>query len=424
MKNWAGNFTFYPKKIFSPKSEEELSLIVKDAIKNQQLIRVRGSSHSWTKLIESDQIFIDLDNFQGVTDVNVKGSLITARSGTRIFLFGEEAFRYKLAMENQGDINLQSIAGATSTGTHGTGVTLRSIANQIEKLKIITGNNELLTIDHDHPWFNAVRLSLGSLGIITELTFKLMPAYKLKVETFPENFNDSLLQFSERLSKHRHFEMFYFPVGDWAITKTMDITDSPIDRPSALNSMSESFFENWLFTQLNRLASMSGKYRMIDKLMKKFVSYQTKTDWSHRIFPSLRDFKFMEMEYNIPQESFIPAMEEIRLNIKKHNFQTLFPIEIRFVKNDNLWLSPAYQRDSVYFAIHTYISEDYKPYFHCMEEIFRKYGGRPHWGKWHSLKAQELKELYPKFDNFFDVRKACDPQGIFLNNHLKDLFGI
>lgn len=424
MKNWAGSFEFFPTTIFSPKNEDEVHDIIKLALKNRQLIRVRGSSHSWTKLIESEQIFVDLDNMQGILEIDDNQNAVTAKAGTKLAFFGEEAFSHRLTMENQGDINKQSIAGATSTGTHGTGVNLCSMPNQIIKLKFINGKNEVVIIDQNHPWFDAARLALGSFGILTELTFQLVPAYKLKVETFPENFNESLSSFSKRISKHRHLEMFYFPISDWAMTKTMDITDDPVDNISMLTSFNETFLENWLYTQLNRLASRTGGYKYYDRLIKTFVSPKTKVDWSHRAFPSNRNFKFMEMEYAIPLENFSSVVNEIRGSIKKYQFKTLFPIEIRFVKNDNLWLSPAYKRDCVYFAIHTYISEDFTPYFLCMEKIFKKYNGRPHWGKWHSLKANDFKKLYPKFDDFLEIRKSCDPGGIFLNNHLKDLFGI
>lgn len=424
MKNWAGNLNFNPQKVFSPTSSQEVQSAVKEAIQNNKYLRLIGSGHSWTGLIASDEYFMNLDKMQGLISVDKDKSLIRAMAGTKLYLFGDIGYANNLAMENQGDINLQSIAGATSTGTHGTGITLQSVANQISALTLINGLGEEVTIDEHHPDFNAARLSLGSLGVITDLTFKLKPSYKLKVETFAESFDESLAAFDERIKNNRHLEMFYFPVGDWSLTKFMNLTDETPTPKTMMSAINEKVLENWLYTQLNRVASSTGRYKLIDKIMRGFVSREVKVNWSHLAFPTERSFRFMEMEYNLPYKYFREAMAEIREAIKTNKFQTLFPIEIRFVKGDDLWLSPAYQRDSVYFAVHTYISEDYKPYFDCMEKIFRKYQGRPHWGKMHTQTKTELESTYPKFQDFLKVREKYDPKRIFLNPHLRTIFGL
>lgn len=424
MKNWAGNLVFEPSEVITPDSVEEIKSAVKKAAQLKKKIRTRGTGHSWTGLIATNEIYLHLDKLQGVIEVDQTQNSIKAYAGTKLFLFGEEAFKAKLAMENQGDINKQSIAGATSTGTHGTGLTLQSVANQISAMTIINARGEEIHIDKHSPYFQAARLSLGSLGIISDMTFRLTKAYKLKENSFAEDFNQSLDKFQERLKSNRHLEMFYFPVGDWSLTKMMNISQEEPSSKNLLHTANEIVLENWLYTQLNRIASSTGRYKLIDKIMRTFVSPKEKVDWSHRAFPTERSFKFMEMEYNLPLEKFQSVMEEVRAAIKKHNFQTLFPIEIRFVKADELWLSPAYQRDSVYLAVHTYISENYRPYFDCMEEIFQRHGGRPHWGKWHTMKKEKLKEVYPRFEEFLSVRKEFDPDGIFLNDHLKEIFGL
>lgn len=424
MKNWAGNLAFSPSEISTPDSVEKIKSAVKEAVRLKKKIRIRGTGHSWTGLIATNDIFLHLDNLQGVIDVNPSKKMVKAYAGTKLHLFGEEAFKSGLAMENQGDINKQSIAGATSTGTHGTGVTLQSVANQIAAMTIINSRGEEVHIDEKSPYFQAARLSLGSLGIISDMTFKLSDAYKLKENSFAEDFSQSLIKYQERLKSNRHLEMFYFPVGDWSLTKMMNISNEEPTSRNVLHTLNEIVLENWLYTQLNRIASTTGRYKMIDKIMRTFVSPKQNVDWSHRAFPTERSFKFMEMEYNLPIEKFETVMEEVRAAIKKNNFQTLFPIEIRFVKADPLWLSPAYERDSVYLAVHTYISENYRPYFDCMEEIFQRHGGRPHWGKWHTMKKDKLKLVYPKLEEFLKVRKEFDPDEMFLNDHLKEIFGL
>ncbi len=424
MKNWAQNLDFTPSKIFSPKSVEDIKSAILTSRKEGRTLRMRGSAHSWTGLIETNQHYLHLDELQGVIDVKPEQKIVKAWAGTKLSLFGEEAFKHKLSMENQGDINKQSIAGATSTGTHGTGINLQSVANQISSLTIINANGEEVVVDETSPHFNAARLSLGSFGVVSDMTFKLTEAYKLEVKTFSEDFEQSLKEFDSRLKNNRHLEMFYFPVGKWSLTKLMNKTEAPVTNKGPLHKLNEVVIENWLYTQLNRVASSTGQYKLIDKLMRTFVSPETKVDWSHRAFPTERSFKFMEMEYNLPVEKFIPVMKEMTAAIDKHGFQTLFPIEIRFVKKDNIWISPAFERDSVYFAIHTYISEDYRPYFDCMEEILQRHEGRPHWGKWHTMDYKKLNRVYPKLNDFLESRKVFDPDGLFLNDHLKKIFGL
>jgi FAD-linked oxidoreductase len=424
MKNWAGNLVFDPSEVITPGSVEEIKAAVKKASLNKKKIRTRGTGHSWTGLITTQDIFLHLDKLQGVLEVNKANKTIKAYAGTKLFVFGEEAFKSNLAMENQGDINKQSIAGATSTGTHGTGISLQSVANQIEAMTIINSQGEEIRVDMNSPYFQAARLSLGSLGIISDMTFKLSDAYKLKEKSFAEDFSQSLKEFRTRLKSNRHLEMFYFPVGDWSLTKMMNISAEEPSSKNFLHALNEVILENWLYTQLNRIASTTGRYKLIDKIMRTFVSPKENVDWSHRAFPTERSFKFMEMEYNLPVEKFEVVMDEVRKAIRKNKFQTLFPIEIRFVKADPLWLSPAYERDSVYLAVHTYISEDYRPYFDCMEEIFQRHEGRPHWGKWHTMKKEKFKAVYPRFEDFLAVRKEFDPEGMFLNDHLKEIFGL
>lgn len=425
MKNWAGNFSFTPKNIFAPKNITELQDIIKKAAKEKNTIRFRGSGHSWAKLIETDDIFLHLDHMQGMIDCDHETKRLKVLAGTKLHQLGNIAYSQGLAMPNQGDINKQSIAGATSTGTHGTGLGLQSISNQIHDLTLILANGEKISINENDPeLFYSARLGLGALGVMAETTLQLIPAYKLKVATFVEEMNSSLKVLNQRIKQHRHVEMFYFPLGDWSIVKIMDPTDEADQKKSLFEKLNEVIVENWSYEMLNIIAGKTGQYKKLDSFMRKFCSPLNRVGWSHDIFPTQRSLKFMEMEYNIPLEHFEEAFAEIKATIKASNFQTLFPIEIRFVKGDSLWLSPASGRDSVYFAIHTYITEDYRPYFLSMETIFKKYQGRPHWGKWHNLGIKELEQVYPKFHDFRKLRERLDPQGVFLNSHLKHLLGI
>jgi FAD-linked oxidoreductase len=423
MKNWAGNIQFEPAHVHAPTSTQEAQTIIKKAINEKKKIRMRGTGHSWTGLIETNDSFFHLDNMQGILSVDQNKKLITAKAGTKLSLFGEEAFKHKMALPNQGDINHQSLAGALSTGTHGTGITLQSAANQIHGMTLITGTGEILTIDEEKnpEMIKAFSVSMGSTGLITEATIKMRDAYKLMVETFAEDMDVSLQKFSSRLHSNRHLEMFYFPVGDWSMVKLMNETNEK-ETTTGINKVMDEFLENWLYEGFNILAGKTGSYKKVDAFMRRFVSPKTSVNWSHRAFPTARTIRFMEMEYNLPVEKFEEVFAEMKACIKKNNFQTLFPIEIRFVKSDDLWLSPAYKRDSVYFAVHTYVTENYRPYFEEMQKIFTRHGGRPHWGKWHNQTSKYFETVYPKWHEFLKLRSELDPHGTWLNNHLATVF--
>lgn len=422
MKNWAGNLTFNPKTVYSPQTKKEIQDSVLETLSQKRTLRTRGSGHSWTELIVSQDNYLHLDRYQGILHIDKDKKQITAKTGTKLALFGQEGFSAGLALPNQGDIDRQSLAGALSTGTHGTGLELQSMANQIVAMKFINGKGEEVFLDSSSPDFDGAKVTLGSLGIATEMTIQMEDSYRLKVESFPEKMDEALLHFEERLKKNRHLEMFFFPLGNWTITKMMNKTSEECIKRGVLHKLNETVVENWLYTQMNRIAGITGFYNGIDHVMQKCVSRTRLIDWSHRAFPTPRDFKFKEMEYAIPVQEFKNALKEIIKKIKERNFKTLMPIEIRFVKQDSLWLSPCYQRDCVYFAFHTYISEDHREYFKEMETILRNYGGRPHWGKMHSLKARDLAESYPRFNDFLRLREKCDPQNVFLNRHLLDIF--
>lgn len=422
MKNWAGNLSFTPKTIYAPKSIDEIQEAVSQTIEANRTIRTRGSGHSWTGLISSNENYLHLDNFQGITQVDLEQKVISAKAGTKLSHFGPEAFKHKLALENQGDIDKQSLAGALSTGTHGTGLNLRSMANQIKSISFINGNAEEITVDESSTDFNGSRLTLGALGIVTNIAVQMEDAYKLKVDVFPESINSALEKIEERLKNNRHLEMFYFPVGGWSLTKIMNKTNEDCSHRGIFYKLNEVVVENWLYIQMNRLGRVTNGYKMIDKIMQKCVSHTTLKDWSYQAFPTQRDFKFKEMEYAVPVEKFKEVFEALTKKIKEKNFQTLMPIEIRFVKKDVLWLSPAYERDCVYFAIHTYITEDHREYFKAMEEILQSFGGRPHWGKMHSMQRADFEKAYPRFNDFVNLREKFDPKGVFLNQHLLDIF--
>jgi FAD-linked oxidoreductase len=421
MKNWSGCLEFHPEHIYTPQSEEDIIHSIELARSQKKSLRPIGSGHSWTSLFNTDEYLLDLSEYSGMTQVESEFHRMTFKSGTKMSKVTDLLLEHQLSLENQGDINSQAIAGALSTGTHGTGEKLCSMANQMHQFKLITAGGEVKTI-HKHQTpelFQAAAVSMGLMGIVSEIEVQAMPLYQLQAETEAVHFSEILPQLDQLVRDNRHFELFYFPIGDWALMKRANITQKSVAKKSLLKRAShylnDVLIENALFELANQLAHKTNRYHAVDKMMRKFVSKTSKIDYAQNIFPTQRSVKFMEMEYNVDRNDFARVLNEIQALLKTANMLTLFPIEIRFVASDNLWLSPAYQRESVYFAIHTYIEEEYLEYFKAMESIFKRYQGRPHWGKWHSLKSEDLQKVYPRYNDFLSLRRELDPQGVFVH---------
>jgi FAD/FMN-containing dehydrogenase len=263
------------------------------------------------------------------------------------------------------------------------------------------------------------------LGIITKLTLRVEQTYRLHYQARREALADCLSHLEEYKQNNRHFEFFCFPYGDWAQVKFANQSYQAAHKQNIWRKFNELVIENGAFWLLSEACRFVPKLSQpVSRLCGQLISRVDEINHSHRIFATPRMVRFHSMEYNIPAEHFVPALEEIRACIAQEQFQVHFPIECRFVKADDIWLSPAYQRDSAYIAVHTYKGMPYHDYFRAIEEILLRYEGRPHWGKLHTLKAEQLAERYPKWDDFLQLRAELDPQGIFLNDYLRTLFGI
>lgn len=424
-KNWSESVTCNPSAIHYPTTQDEIIQIVKTCHSNNLHIRVVGSGHSFTPVVKTDQILISLDNYQGIENIDPENHQATVLAGTKIKSLSEALFEHNLAQENLGDIDVQSIAGAISTGTHGSGVNLGTIATQVIAITLMTADGNVVECSPtQHPdIFKAAQISLGSLGIISKLTLQLVPAYKLDYRWQKESLQNCLDNLDQYKSDNRNFEFFWIPHTDTVLAKFMNITDKEPKSRNLFRKFNENILENavlWLLSAANRLRPAMSK--TISRIMAALVSSGSDVQYSHRIFATVRRVKFQEMEYNLPAENFIPALKEIQATISDNNIQVHFPIECRFVRADDIYLSPAYGRDSAYIAVHMFKGMEYQDFFTKMEEIFKKYEGRPHWGKMHHRTATELKALYPKWADFQAVRQKLDPDGLFLNDHLKQIF--
>lgn len=425
MKNWSGNQSWSPEKVFYPQSEDEIVEIVKQALETKKKVRVIGSGHSFTALCVTYHFLISLDKFQGLLSTNNENLQVTVKAGTKLNNLNEILALEGLALPNMGDINVQSVAGAISTGTHGTGSTFGNMSTQVTALKFVNGLGELVTCsEHENKsLFKAAQVSLGALGILTEITLQCVPSYTLEMRMDRELLDDVLLSYTKDNLDNRNYEFFWFPNSPYVMTKRSNLTTAPPDKSSFKAYFNEMVMENYAFKLMCELAyRFPSKTHQISNFTGKTVSSHIKISESHNVFSTPRIVLFNEMEYNVPLAAYADVKKDIVSWINKNNKNVMFPIENRFVAGDDIYLSPAYQRDSAYIAVHVYQKKDYKPYFQALETIFKAYNGRPHWGKMHTLDAAEIESRYPKFNDFKNIREAQDPNGVFLSPYLQELF--
>jgi FAD-linked oxidoreductase len=426
-RNWVGYEGCSPARYLEPEDTAAMSALLHQAAADGHSVRVAGSGHSFTPLVPTDGVLVSLDRYHGILAADRDTGLVTMRAGTKLHELGPALRAQGLALENQGDIDRQSIAGAVGTGTHGTGIRFGSISSQVRgvKLMIATGEEIQATPRDDLDLFEAARVAFGSLGIMTEVTLQAVPAFNLKLTRGRMDVEDALAQADRLNAEHRHFEFFWFPHQNLCATKLLDDTDEKEPERDAVNYVNDVLIENATFGTLCRLVRLMPRLApSVSRLIAKTLGPGTDVNRSYRLFSTVRTVRFQEMEYAVPAANGADALRELRAYIESKKVLVNFPIEYRWVKGDSIWLSPDYGRDSVHLSVHQFQGMPWRPFFDAAEAILRNHGGRPHWGKWHSLGARELEKLYPRWDDFLALREQLDPEGRFLNPHLRRLFGL
>ncbi|WP_425440553.1 D-arabinono-1,4-lactone oxidase [Planifilum fimeticola] len=424
--NWSGSVRFRPKRVLYPASVEDVARIIREAADEGKQIRVVGSGHSFTPLVPTD-ILLSLDRLRGLEAVDKERRLVTVRAGTKLKELGKLLHGHGLAQENLGDINAQSIAGAISTGTHGTGMNFGILSTQAAALTLVNARGEVVECspDRNPELFKAAQVSLGALGVIVRVTLRVLPRYRLHYRSGRMSLTECLNHLDRYRREHRHFEFYWFPHTDQVQVKFMDETDRAATAGGLWSRFSKWFLENGAFWLLSETARRFPRLcPSISRLSARGVPAVEEVGDSHRLFATPRLVRFNEMEYALPAEKLAEVVREIRETIQRRRFAVHFPIECRYVKGDDIWLSPAYGRDTAFVAVHMYRGMPHEAYFSAVEAIFRRHGGRPHWGKMHSLTAEELSRLYPRWNDFCRIRGEQDPEGRFLNSHLRTLFGV
>ena len=433
--NWSGWVKAWPRQLATPASEEEVAKIIRDA---QGPVRVAGRGHSFTPLVESDGTILTLFGLSGVVDHDPESMIARIRAGTTIRDLGPALFEHGLALVNQGDIDRQTLAGAVGTGTHGTGGGLGSLSAGVKAFRLVTASGEVMSCSRteNSAVFDAGRVSFGSLGVMTEITMQCAKTYALEETGGRMPIAEALDRAEALRDEGRHFEFFWFPFADQALIKFLKETDKEPRprrrRPDGEMSRDDKIMQlacdvarafPFLRGPLQRLLTSSSGSRYSSGSINGIEGQSAKVRWSHDAFPSDRNVRFNEMEYAVPAEKGPDCIREVGEHMRKCGINFLFPLEFRYVAGDDAWLSPFYRRDSVTISVHQYHRQPYRALFAGVEDIFRRYEGRPHWGKLHTCGAKEFEALYPKWDDFQAVRRRLDPAGKFLNDHLRHVFG-
>lgn len=421
-RNWAGNVTAHPRQILRPHSEAEVQQIVLDAATQGLKVRAVGSGHSFTAAAATDDLLLSLENIGGVRHYDPATGHVTVGAGTHLYQLNGLLADLGVAQENLGDINRQSVAGAISTGTHGTGLTLGSVGTQVESLRLIDGLGQIRVLSGEQ--LGAARLSLGALGIVTEVTLRTIPAYRLKMQIRAGTFDEMLHLAPEYAARHRHFEFFWIPYTNAVQVKETGETTEAAQQDGPLQVFNDVVLENMgvqLLCEVGR--RIPAAVPTTCQIMGSLITPNTRVQASHDIFGSLRSVKFREMEYGLPVAAMNAALRDLKGLMERRRFPIALPVEVRFARADDIWLSTAYGRDVVYIAIHAYQGVPCEEYFSEAEQIFRAYGGRPHWGKCHTLSADDFARELPRFGDFLALRGELDPQRRFANAYLERVLG-
>ncbi|HLS46354.1 MAG TPA: D-arabinono-1,4-lactone oxidase [Ornithinicoccus sp.] len=430
--NWAGNQTCDPVVVGTPRTAADVVELVERARHQGRRVKAVGAGHSFTGIAVTDGVQVDLSGLSGVINVDRERRRVRVGAGTPLHVLNPALEALGLALPNLGDIDRQSIAGAISTGTHGTGAALQGIAAAVTGLTLVTSDGSVVecSADEDPALFHAARVSLGALGIITEVELQCVPPFQLHAVEGSASIGEVLDSVDALAAGNDHVDIHWFPHTDRCLLKRNNRVEAPPPGaagrplPAWRETLDDRFLANTAYEQINRLATRRpGWVPRINKVSARVLGARQFTDTSWKVFCSPRDVRFTESEYAVPRASLGPVMAELMAWIDQSREPLPFPVEIRFTAADDVWLSTAYERDNAYVAVHQFHRMDGSRYFAAFEAIVREHAGRPHWGKLHTLTAEELRALYPRFDDFLATREQVDPGRTFANDYLDRVLG-
>jgi FAD/FMN-containing dehydrogenase len=397
--NWVGNQSFTPKQRVTATSESDVQRWVSYAAKEQLGIRTVGTGHSFTPIVESD-VLLNIEAMRGILNINPAKYQVTALPKTTIADFGEPLWEQGLALANQGDIDTQAIVGAIATATHGSGRKYGNFSTALIGARFVDGMGNIVDVSEtqNQDVLPALQTSIGLLGLITQVTLKVAPAYNLHANYATLPYSQLIERLEDFINNYRHISFFWLPT----------------DASAALYCLDEGRADDCVVKLYNEVPANTT----IENLPE-----DEKVDRSYKIYPMHYDPNFHEMEYFVPIEYTQDILHDMRKLMMRWLPYSIYPLEIRTVGKDDIWMSPNYLRDNLVVSISGQPGTDYWDYLRACDSLFAEYGGRPHWGKLHFMTADRLERLFPKYNDFVAMRRRFDPKGIFLNKHTKALFG-
>ncbi|MGC5345348.1 D-arabinono-1,4-lactone oxidase [Streptomyces sp. DT171] len=426
-RNWAGNVTARPVRTVTPASADELAEALRRASEDGLRVKPVGAGHSFTAAAATDGLLIRPGLLSGVREIDRTAMTVTVGAGTRLKHLNTALAGHGLSLTNMGDIMEQTVAGAVSTGTHGTGRDSASISAQIRALELVTADGRVLTCsEKENPdVFAAARLGLGALGVITSITFAVEPVFLLTAREEPMTFDKVTHEFDQLVTENEHFEFYWFPHTGNCNTKRNNRSEGPAAPPGRVSGwIDDELLSNGVFQVACSLGrAVPATVPVLTRLSSRALSARTYTDIPYKVFTSPRRVRFVEMEYALPREAAIEALREVRAMVERSPLRVGFPVEVRTAPADDIPLSTASDRESAYIAVHLYRGTPHRAYFTAVERIMTAHGGRPHWGKLHTRDAGQLAAVYPRFGEFTAVRDRLDPDRLFGNDYLRRVLG-
>jgi L-gulono-1,4-lactone dehydrogenase len=425
-RNWAGNQQASPIAIHRPQTEEEIASVVQHAAERGERVKAFGSGHSFTAIAVSDSHLLDLSDYGRVLDVDQERGLVTVQAGIKLSKLCEELHAQGLAMEDMGDVAYQSIAGATSTGTHGTGASFGCIPTQIRAMRLVVGDGSVIqcSADENPEVFTAARVGIGALGIVSTITLQCSPAFNLHALEQAIPLDDVMGDLDSYIDGNEHFEFFWQPGAHNAFTKQNNRTSTPEQPLSKWRNFRDDILIGDVaanaLVKLDRFSSPASRWL---RRRLPVTGREDYVDRSYRVFTSERRVKFVEMEYFIPRAAARDAMRSYRQYLRDTGSEPSMAIEMRFTAADDIPLSMSSGRETCSFAIHVRAHEGFQQYFEGVETLMRQFDGRPHWGKLHFQTRETLQPLYPMWDDFQQIRTRLDPEGRFANTYLDRVLG-
>ncbi|MFC7819706.1 D-arabinono-1,4-lactone oxidase [Streptomyces sp. NPDC057367] len=426
-RNWGGNVSVRPAREVTPASVEELAEAVRGAADEGLRVKAVGTGHSFTSIAATDGVLIRPRFMTGIRRIDRDAMTVTVEAGTPLKRLNLALAREGLSLTNMGDIMEQTVSGATSTGTHGTGRDSASIAAQIRGLEMVTADGSVLTCSEreNADVFAAARIGLGALGVVTAITFAVEPAFLLTAREEPMPFERVLAEFDELWAENEHFEFYWFPHTGNTNTKRNNRSAGPEQPVGRLKGWFEDeFLSNGVFQAANWVGRAApATVPAIARISSKALSARTYTDTPYKVFTSPRRVRFVEMEYAVAREAVAETLRELKAMVDRSPLRVSFPVEVRTAPADDITLSTASGRDSAYIAVHMFRGTPYQAYFTAAERIFTAHEGRPHWGKLHTRDAEYFSRVYPRFGEFTALRDRLDPDRLFRNDYLRRVLG-